>query len=53
MGRLVKRRSGGKGEDCEGNGKVERKTGRLRGKDKNRDKGTTKGTGKVGKGKGR
>ena len=49
MERLGKLRSGGKGEDCEGNGKVERKRGRLRGKDKNKDQGTKKGTGKVGK----
>ena len=34
MGRLGKGRSGGKGEDCEGNGKVERKRGRLSWKDK-------------------
>ena len=37
MGRLGKRRSGGKGEDCKGNGKVEREIGRLIGKDKNSD----------------
>ena len=53
MGRLGKRRSGGKGEDCKGNGKVERERVMLRGKDKNSDKETTKGTGKVGKEKGR
>ena len=37
MGRFGKGRSVGKGEDCEGNGKVERERGRLRGKDKNKD----------------
>ena len=42
MGRLGKLRSGGKGEDCEGNGKVQRER-------QKRDKGTTKGTGKVRK----
>ena len=37
MRRLGKERSVGKGEVCEGNGKVERERGRLREKDKNRD----------------
>ena len=52
MGRLGKGRLAGKGEDGEGNGRVDREIGRLRGKDKNRDYGTTKVTRKVGKGKG-
>jgi len=43
---LGKGRSEGKGEDCEENGKVDKKRQKY-------GLGTTKGTGKVGKGKGR